>query len=308
MTVISKEKLFSPQLVVDAVATGNAEITLGHIRQYITNELKQEQKKIKEISELTSNYRKDTDKLKTHLNTLKSGLIVIQGSRCAACHHPLELPTIHFLCQHSFHQHCFQSFSDDENECPTCQPENKNLLDLLKAREYNKDLHEIFHSQLEKAHDGFEVAAEYFGRGVFNKYKVITDETMQKNLTLPDKVEVVVPKKTQQLQRSTDFSDIKNYGPGAEARIRQTEHLGNNKTNKIMVPVAEGRMRIQEQRYSSSLEANMIRYTEKKQSVKNPFDDEYDQTKNPFANDDDDELDDTNPFREDYDKNLNPFS
>lgn len=93
--------------------------------------------------------------------------------RCAACHHPLELPKVHFLCDHSFHQHCFQSFSDDENECPTCQPENKNLLELLKAREYNKDLHETFHSQFEKAHDGFSVAAEYFGRGVFNTYKVI---------------------------------------------------------------------------------------------------------------------------------------
>lgn len=81
LTVIAKEKLFSPQLVIDAVGTGNAEVTLGHIRSYITNELQQEQKKTKEVSELTANYRKDTDKLKQHLETLKSGVVVIQGSR-----------------------------------------------------------------------------------------------------------------------------------------------------------------------------------------------------------------------------------
>lgn len=38
---------------------------------------------------------------------------------------------------------------------------------------------------------------------------------------------------------------------------------------------------------------------------KSPFDEDYDNAKNPFA--DDLDLDDTNPFKDDYDKNLNPF-
>ncbi|KAJ8916872.1 hypothetical protein NQ315_005879 [Exocentrus adspersus] len=305
LTVIAKEKLLSPQLVIDAVGSGNAEVTLGHIRSYITNQLQQEQKKTRELSELTTNYRKDTDKLKQHLETLKSGVIVIQGSRCAACHHPLELPTIHFLCQHSFHQHCFQSFSDDENECPTCQPENKNLVELLKAREYNKDLHETFHSQLEKAHDGFTVAAEYFGRGVFNKYKVITDEAVTKNLSLSEKINIFKP-----TVKKVEDSSL-NYGYGAEARLRQ----GEVKSAIKPAPVSEGRMRVQEQRYSSSLEANMTRIVPKNYESKklptassNPFEDDYDESKNPFN--ENDVLDESNPFRDDYDcdKNLNPFS
>lgn len=39
----------------------------------------------------------------------------------------------------------------------------------------------------------------------------------------------------------------------------------------------------------------------------NPFEDDYDEAKNPFN---EDELDENNPFRDDYDcdKNLNPFS
>lgn len=86
---------------------------------------------------------------------------------------------------------------------------------------------------------------------------------------------------------------------------------------------------IEQQRYSSSLEANLTRLepevhkkspfasplASKKEikissvinESKNPFDDTYDESKNPFA---DESNDASNPFGEDddYDKNLNPFS
>jgi len=65
--------------VIDAVCTGSAEITLGHIRSYIKNELQQEIKKTQEIAELTTNYRKDTEKLKKKLEELKTGVTQIQG-------------------------------------------------------------------------------------------------------------------------------------------------------------------------------------------------------------------------------------
>lgn len=104
-----------------------------------------------------------------------------------------------------------------------------------------------------------------------------------------------------------------------------------------VIPVPEGRMRVlEQQRYSSSLEANLNRLPAPPRASphasprvhqaeeattgspkissaitndnKNPFEeDAYDEAKNPFA---DDEAGTTNPFGEDddYDKNLNPFS
>lgn len=300
LSVIAKQRLLSPQLVIEELGTETINITLGHARDYILNELKNEQKKTLEISDLISKYRKDTDHLKKELEVLKSGTIVIQGSRCAACHHPLELPTVHFLCQHSYHQHCFQSFCDDEQECPSCQPENKNLRELLKAREYNKDLNETFHSQLEKAQDGFSVAAEYFGRGVFNQYKIITNE---KNYKIMEKKKDNIP--TSLIPKME--KEIKTYGPGAEARMRQFEQ----KNIKQNLQPSEGRLRLQEDKqYSSSLKANMWLQDQRNVASSvglNPFETDYDPSINPFENDDDD-LDETNPFRDDCDKNLNPFS
>lgn len=115
------------------------------------------------------------------------------------------------------------------------------------------------------------------------------------------------------------------------------------KIGKVDIPIAEGRMRTQERQrhrdnvYSSSLEANMTWRNETNTKTppagsprrppatnaisknlaptksKNPFEDEieYDESKNPFAEDEDEvpsvaKEASTNPF-DDYDSNLNPF-
>ncbi|KAF5277458.1 hypothetical protein FQA39_LY18488 [Lamprigera yunnana] len=282
LKVIAKEQLLSPQLIIEAIGTSNSNITLAHIRSYTENELKIENEIINSDTELTSKYQDDAVKLKQELGTLKNGINIIRGSRCAACHHQLELPSIHFLCQHSYHQHCFQSFSDNENECPACVPQNKSLLELLKAQEYNKDLHETFHSQLEKVHDGFSVAAEYFGRGVFKKVTVVTDTPTKKLKN--------------DASKKNDMK-MQNYGAGAEARLRLTENIKSS--NSSIVSVSEGRLRQTE--YQHNVEKNIKSL---KNEEKDPFNSNYDETKNPFS---EEELDETNPFKDDYDKNLNPF-
>ncbi|PIK39430.1 putative vacuolar protein sorting-associated protein 11-like [Apostichopus japonicus] len=130
---------------------------------------------------------------------------IFQVSKCSVCSHPLELPSVHFLCQHSYHQSCFESYADNDQECPACLPENRKVLDIIKAQEQNKDLDEEFHRQLENAQDGFSVVADYFGRGVFNK--VILEEKFPSRETPAPAVSQIQPLPSQvppvqQLQRS----------------------------------------------------------------------------------------------------------
>jgi mannose/fructose-specific phosphotransferase system component IIA len=47
--------------------------------------------------------------------------------------------------------------------------ENRKVMDIIRAQEQSRSLHEQFHHQLETAQDGFAIVADYFGRGVFNK-------------------------------------------------------------------------------------------------------------------------------------------
>lgn len=96
-----------------------------------------------------------------------------------------------------------------------------------------------------------------------------------------------------------------NFGAGAEAKIRQLE---NSRNKQAVSAVPEGRMRLQESsRFGSSVEKNTTKAERNKYVGMNPFETAYDESKNPFSEDDyseKKEMDDDY----DYDKNLNPFA
>lgn len=73
---------------------------------------------------------------------------IFQKTKCNMCNSPLELPSVHFLCSHSFHQHCFESYAESEAECPTCTPENRKVMDMLRAQDQKRDLHDHFNRQV----------------------------------------------------------------------------------------------------------------------------------------------------------------
>ncbi|XP_071483682.1 vacuolar protein sorting-associated protein 11 homolog [Diadema antillarum] len=174
LSQIDRRNLLPPLLVIQTLAH-NSTATLSVIKDYIVRRLQQENDQIAEDERLIKQYREETRKMKSQIEEMKTSAKMFQVSKCSVCNHPLELPSIHFLCQHSYHQHCFESYAENEQECPACLPENRKVLDIIKAQEQSKDLHEQFHRQLEKSQDGFSVVADYFGRGVFNKVTLVTD-------------------------------------------------------------------------------------------------------------------------------------
>lgn len=88
-------------------------------------------------------------------------------------------------------------------------PDNKKWLDIIKAQEQSKDLHETFHTHLDRAEDPFSLVADYFGRGVFKKLTVITADEKTSSTSFKPKAEETNP--------------YNIYGPGAEAKIRLNE-------------------------------------------------------------------------------------
>jgi hypothetical protein len=49
-------------------------------------------------------YKVETEKKKAEIEDLGTKPSVFQAQRCQACNLQLDLPTVHFLCKHSFHQ------------------------------------------------------------------------------------------------------------------------------------------------------------------------------------------------------------
>ncbi|KAL1464218.1 hypothetical protein WDU94_003885 [Cyamophila willieti] len=172
--VIEKDKLVSPLFMLDALSTSSS-VNVGLLRNYFLNVLGADSKATETEVSLAEKDTKDTEKLKSLVQQIQSKPVIFQGSRCSVCNETLELPSVHFLCQHSFHKHCFQSFSESDKECPACLPRNKDILDIIQSQEPNKTLNEDFHRELVKEGDPFGVVAKYLGLGIFNKLTLVTN-------------------------------------------------------------------------------------------------------------------------------------
>ncbi|KAF7418083.1 hypothetical protein HZH68_000736 [Vespula germanica] len=338
LSYIAQEKLLSPLMVIDAIST-SLSCTLGDVRNYLNSVLRTENEQAQANAELAEKYRVDTSKLREQIEMIKSNTIIFQGARCSVCHHQLELPSVHFMCQHSYHQHCFQSFSENENECPACLPNNKKLLDIIRAQEQSRDLHETFHSLLDRAEDPFSLVADYFGRGVFKKLMVITDADKSLSTT-PVKAEEPKLIYGHNTEAKTKLTEKKNITTSVKPDSRYSSQDGYSNISNL---IGDERIRsfTKPDVYSSSLEVNIsgtgsdistprgnsrkaspipIREarilnntTPKSSPIQkffepskapvvpiNPFlADDYDESKNPFSEDKYD--DDKNPFKDDDD-------
>ncbi|KAG8258028.1 Vacuolar protein sorting-associated protein 11 [Homalodisca vitripennis] len=297
LNVIEKERLLSPLLVIDALSNWNA-VKVGDIRSYLQSVFHAEERLTDQDQALIKKYAEETARIRQQINNMQNSAIVFQGSRCCACNHQLELPSVHFLCQHSFHQHCFQSFYENENECPACLPKNKQIMDFIRAQEQGRDLHETFHSQLEKADDGFTLVADYFGRGVFNKLTIVNDPSLKlpaKNIS-----SLMLPIRS----GSTDSEKNSVWSPPPKATAVKNKPAPEQiptkpKQEQFRSPIPSP-SKYQPPNSSDSISQAIKSPTVPKSKPPvglNPFEeDDYPAHYNPFENDDDDG------------KNLNPFS
>ncbi|XP_037003203.1 vacuolar protein sorting-associated protein 11 homolog isoform X3 [Artibeus jamaicensis] len=171
---IENKNLMPPLLVVQTLAH-NSTATLSVIRDYLVQKLQKQSQQIAQDELRVRRYREETTRIRQEILELKTRPKIFQKTKCSICNSALELPSVHFLCGHSFHQHCFESYSESDADCPTCLPENRKVMDMIRIQEQKRDLHDQFQHQLKCSNDSFSVIADYFGRGVFNKLTLLTD-------------------------------------------------------------------------------------------------------------------------------------
>jgi hypothetical protein len=109
---------------------------------------------------------------------------VFQVTRCAACGGQLDLPSVHFMCKHSYHQRCvfhlvreyrqkckltIRCLSDSEPECVLCARQHSIIREVRRNQTRLADRHDLFLAEVHEAEDGFGVVAGAFGRGVMGR-------------------------------------------------------------------------------------------------------------------------------------------
>eukprot|EP01017_Pseudomicrothorax_dubius_P039869 TRINITY_DN6172_c0_g1_i1.p1 TRINITY_DN6172_c0_g1~~TRINITY_DN6172_c0_g1_i1.p1 ORF type:complete len:866 (-),score=298.83 TRINITY_DN6172_c0_g1_i1:134-2731(-) len=166
---ISKIEALSP-LVILNILSRNQNIPYGLIKTYFLKKLQEERTFIEKDGEKAKENMEKAKASRAEYKKLKTQAKVFQTNRCAECDFQLTLPSIHFMCGHSFHENCLIS-EGREKECSKCKFDNNEILDRKKQFEAEADNSRMFFEKLSTAKNKFDLVAEYLGRGLFNHRK-----------------------------------------------------------------------------------------------------------------------------------------
>jgi len=165
---IDEDGLMAPLQVIQTLST-NGVATMGMIKQYLSTTIERERQEIATNRKTIDTFRSDTETKKMELQNLNTKPAVFQATRCKVCDRSLDLPVVHFLCKHSFHQRCLsvdEDVEDESVECPLCSSQNQTVRAIRKAQLDSAERHDIFLDALKRGKDGLAVVSEWFGRGV----------------------------------------------------------------------------------------------------------------------------------------------
>ena len=171
---IDQDGLMAPLQVIQTLVgqsdRGGA-ATMGMIKPYLLETIARERRTISTNKARINAIRADTEKRRSELADLGSKPAVFQATKCSDCGQSLDLPAVHFLCKHSFHQRCLRSgVNGDENDmqCPKCAGENEVIRKMREGQRERAERHELFKGDLEASDDRFGAISEWFSRGVMD--------------------------------------------------------------------------------------------------------------------------------------------
>ncbi|KAK3706942.1 Vacuolar protein sorting-associated protein 11 [Vermiconidia calcicola] len=168
LKIIDEDGLMAPLQVIQTLST-NAVATMGLVKKYLSSTVERERSEIAANRRLISSYRADTTQKLSEIDELATKPASFSATRCSACGTTLDLPTVHFLCKHSFHQRCLniaEGQEPDDIECPFCSQQNQTVRQIRRAQEESAGRHELFADALNRSSDKYSTISDWFGRGV----------------------------------------------------------------------------------------------------------------------------------------------
>ncbi|RNF04115.1 hypothetical protein TraAM80_05350 [Trypanosoma rangeli] len=161
---IEAHNLLSPLAVVEVLST-NPKLQLGTVREYVLRMMRRDAQRAEELHSLIDARLKKLHELHSEIDALQTKATVFQAHKCYHCHTALDLPVVHFMCQHSFHQRCL----NDITECNVCAPAHRRLAAEQREVEERHSDPNVFFERLGAANDadGFSIVAEQFGKCIF---------------------------------------------------------------------------------------------------------------------------------------------
>nr|POF03534.1 vacuolar protein-sorting-associated protein 11 like [Quercus suber] len=167
---IDEDALMAPLQVIQCLST-NAVATMGLVKRYLSSTVERERAEIAANRKVITSYRHDTAQKLQDISDLDTKPTAFSATRCSTCAMALDLPTVHFLCKHSFHQRCLNIADGqelEEIECPICAPQNQTVRQIQRLQEESSGRHELFLDALNGSQDRFGTIGDWFAKGVIS--------------------------------------------------------------------------------------------------------------------------------------------
>ncbi|KAI0271206.1 hypothetical protein BGY98DRAFT_1126715 [Russula aff. rugulosa BPL654] len=165
LRVVEERKILPPLGVVQ-VLSRNEVASVGLVKEWLLARIRTAREEVHTDEQLTASYRLETaTKLKQveELSDVDQPRL-FHATQCSQCGGPLDLPSLHFMCKHSFHQRCL---GDHDTECPLCVRAHGVIQEIRRNNERLADKHDLFLADVKE--NGFHAVAAAFGRGVLNR-------------------------------------------------------------------------------------------------------------------------------------------
>lgn len=165
---IEEQDLVPPLRVIQILAK-NERVPLSAVREFVVGKVRAQMEEMEADRALMETYVRETEQMRAEIAELQATYVVefvvmcacitqlktplapchstkvFQVTKCSSCAAPLELPTVHFLCKHSYHHRCL---GENERECPKCAPEHRLVLDIQRSQEVDAKQHDQFFRQV----------------------------------------------------------------------------------------------------------------------------------------------------------------
>ncbi|OQR80023.1 vacuolar protein sorting-associated protein 11-like, partial [Tropilaelaps mercedesae] len=175
---IEKHSLL-PAILVVSIAARSKTAPLSLVKEFLVRQLSADGDKIRSCEQTIKQLKKETEQIREQMENIKHKPHVFQESKCSGCKIELELPTVHFLCGHSFHVNCFENFGDHNEGCPSCAPENNRIVEQQRRMdEAMMTLDNDFTRCFANSDDVMATVADFFAKGVFKTFDLWTEATL----------------------------------------------------------------------------------------------------------------------------------
>lgn len=105
LATIDEERILPPLAVIQLLSR-NGVASVGTVKEWLKAKVEETRQDVESDKHLVDSYRSETKEKEKELVSLAdpSAPEVFQVTRCASCQTQLDLPSVHFMCKHSYHQ------------------------------------------------------------------------------------------------------------------------------------------------------------------------------------------------------------